>query len=146
MTDLRVRGAEDFLALSKRLKASGQTELRKELNKALKRAAKPLIAKTRDAARSKLPSGGGLGGFIARKPQRITTKTGRNPGVSVGVAKTDPRIDEGRLFHPVFGRRPGVTQRVTPGWFSETLQDEAPAVRDDLIAVLEDIANRAARG
>ena len=146
MDDLSVRGAEDFLALSKRLKATGQGELRKELNKGLRQAAKPLIPRVRAAFRSDLPARGGLGAFMARKPARVAVKTGRDPGVSVVVSKVDPRLDQGRLSHPVFGRRPTVVQRVKAGTFSDTLQGEGPAIRDDLLAVLEDVADRAVRG
>lgn len=143
--DLSVQGAEDFLALSKRLKATGQLELRKELNKGLRRAARPLIPKARSAARTTLPQRGGLATLIGGRPMRVSVRTGSTPGVSIVAAKTDPRIDAGRVYHPVFGRRPGVVQRIRPGFFSETLQREAPAVRDDLLAVLDDITRRVAR-
>lgn len=134
-----VRGAEDFLALSKRLKAAGQTELRKELNKSMRQAAKPLLPKVREAARANLPKHGGLNERIARKPIRIQTRTGANTaGVRVVGTKVDPRIDEGRVFHPVFGRKPGVVQRIKGrGYWSKTLEKSGPDVRGDVLKALE---------
>jgi len=140
-----MRDADDFLALSKALKRQAP-ELRKEMNKGLRTGAKPLIGKTRAAFRSGLPQGGGLAREIARRPLRIKVATGNEPGISVVAAKTDPRLDEGRLTHPVFGRRPPVVQRVTPGLFSGTLEREAPQVIDAVQDVLEDFATRIARG
>lgn len=142
MSDIRVTGAEDFLALSKRLKAEGRTELRKELNKSLRVGAKPLIGKTRQAFRSGLPQTGGLANAMARRPMRVKVATGTQPGVSIVAAKTDKRLDEGRIAHPVFGHRPLVGQRVTPGLFSRTLTNEAPAIRVDLVKAIEAMQRR----
>lgn len=143
-----VRGAEDFLALSKRLKAAGALELRKELNKAMRNAAKPLIPKVREAARSNLPKGGGLNEHIAKKPFRVQTRTGATTaGVRIVGTKVDPRINEGRIYHPVFGRKPGVVQRApaAKGYFSKTLEKSAADVRDDLTKVMSDYTKRVLR-
>src|SRR5438874_1699427 len=122
---VRVQGADDFYKLSKALKAAGQAELRKELNKSMRDAAKPLLPKVRAAAAASLPRKNGLNQRIAKKPFRVQTRTGASTaGVRIVGTNVDPRIDEGRLYHPVFGRTPGVVQRVTPGYFSETLSKE----------------------
>jgi hypothetical protein len=143
-------GAEEFLALSKRLKAAGQTELRKELHKAMRDAAKPLIPKVKTAARTDLPRRGGLNKRMARKGYRVQARTGAaTAGVRIVGTKVDPRIDAtGRVFHPVFGRGPGVVQHVprAKGYFSETLAGSAPQVRDAVRDVLDDFAERVARG
>lgn len=146
MSDFEVRGADDFLKLSKALKRAGRGDLRKELNKAMKVAAKPLVNVARDAFRSGLPSGGGLNAFMAKKPITVVTRTGKDPGVSVKVAKADPRLDSaGRLTHPVFGRRPNVVQQVQPGIFSTAMQAETPEIRGDLEQALENFAERIVR-
>ncbi len=140
-----MRDADDFLALSKALKRAAP-ELRKEMNKGLRNGAKPLVRKTKQAFLTGLPQRGGLAREIARRPMRVKVATGADPGISVVAAKTDQRIDDGRLVHPVFGRRPPVVQQVTPGLFSETLEREAPQVIDAVQDVLEDFAERIARG
>lgn len=141
MADIRVTGAEDFLALSKRLKAEGKGELRKELNKGMRVGAKPLVAETRGALRAGLPSSGGLNTFMARKPMRIKVATGGTPGVSV-VSKIDPRVDAGRIAHKTFGHAPIVQQRIPAGLFSKTLEREAPAVRKELVKAIETMQRR----
>lgn len=143
------RGAEEFLALSKRLKAAGETGLRKELHKAVRDAAKPLIPKVRNAARASLPKQGKLNERIAKKPLRTQARTGAlTAGVRIVGTKVDPRINEGRVFHPVFGRRPGVVQEVPAarGYFTETLEESAPEVRDSIRGTLADFAQRVVRG
>lgn len=141
MSDLR--GADDFLALSKRLKAQGRGELRKALNKALQESAKPLIPKTRAAALSRLPSRGGLAARVAREPQRVQVRTGaRTAGVRLVVGKKGGgarAADRGAIRHPVFGRPVFVVQPVTPGWFSETAQENAGAVREDIRKTLTEV-------
>lgn len=147
MSDFEVRGADDFLRLSKALKAAGRTGMRKELNKRIKAAAKPSIKAVKDAAREGLPRQGGAGAFFARKRATVVTATGRDPGVKVRFAKADQRLDtQGRLTHPVFGRPPTVVQRVRPGILSEGFQDSAPEVRKEIEAAMESIADDIVRG
>jgi hypothetical protein len=142
MASQSVRGADDFYALSKHLKAAGQTELRKALNKAMRDAAKPLIPKVRAAARANLPKRNGLNERMARKPYRVQVRTGADTsGVRIVGTKVDPRLnDEGRIFHPVFGRKPGVVQTVpgAAGYFSDTLANSGREVRGDLMDALQD--------
>lgn len=145
----RGKGADDFLALSKALKAAGKTELRKELHKQMRDVAKPLIPKVRDAARNSLPKKGGLNERIARKGYRPQVRTGeKTAGVRIVGAKVDPRINDGRVYHPVFGRKPGVVQQVPEarGYFDKTLTDEGSNVRDELLRALDNFTDRIVRG
>ena len=152
--DFSVRGAEDFLALSKALKAAGQKELRKELNAELKKAGKPLIAVTRAAAFSQLPASGGLAAMVAKEPQRIQVRTGQATAgmrVVVGKRRGGARgANRGVIRHPVFGRSDRtrdqwawVDQKVEPGWFDRTLEQEAPRIaRPRVEAAMESIVNK----
>lgn len=142
------RGADAFLELSKRMKAAGQGQLRKELHKAVRDAAKPLLPKVREAARQEFPQRGGLAERVARKPYRTQARTGTTTaGVRITAAKMDPRLDQGRVVHPVFGR-PGskVVQQIpgARGYFTETLKNEAPSIQGDIVRVLEDFTRRLA--
>ena len=149
MSDFEVTGADQFLRLSKALKHAGRTQLRKELNAGMRKAAKSLIPKTRAAALDgRLPDAGGLAQRIAKAPQRVQVRTGKDPGVSIvaGKAGSGARAaDVGFIRHPVFGRDQFVTQAVEPGWFSKTLQDAAPDVVPDLERALADVADRVVR-
>jgi hypothetical protein len=39
-----------------------------------------------------------------------------------------------------------VTTRVTPGWFTKSMQDSAPKVRREILEAMNDVARRIARG
>lgn len=142
MSDFEITGADQMLRLSKALKAAGRTELRKELNKGLRKATKPLIAQTRVAALATLPYRGGLAAQVAREPQRVQVKTGRDPGVRIVVGQKRggaQAADAGSIRHPVFGRDEWVEQSVTPGWFSDTLDEQAEGVLPDLEEAVEKV-------
>lgn len=145
---IEVRGAEGFLKLSRSLKLAGELDLRRELNKALRRAAKPLIVDTRAAARSRLPKRGGLAEVVARAPQRVQIRTGATTaGVRIVASGPVKGADSGRVRHPVFGHRDRfVEQSVPGGWFHETLTDNAPTIRAELEIAMETIAQTVVRG
>lgn len=154
MTDnFRVEGAEKFLRLSKLLKGTGQGVLRKDLNKSLKDAVKPLIPKVKDAARTQLPQRGGLAKKVASAPIRPQVRTGQTTaGIRLVVGKrrgsAAASTNRGVVRHPVFGRNVWVEQHVKPGWFDETLEREAPkethkAIEDALETMLNRIASEA---
>lgn len=148
------KGTSDFLALSKALKQAGETGLRKELHKVMRDAAKPVIPKVRDAARESFPSKGGLNERMAKKPFRSAVRTGNaTAGVRIQGTKVDPRINnEGRIVHPVFGRtgkaanggKNAVVQSVPDarGYFDQTISDQAPGIRNDVLNALGDFVNR----
>ena len=145
-----VRGADQFLRFSKALKHAGRTELRKELNRGMRTAAKPLIAKTRAEALRRLPQRGGFARQVATEPQRIQVRTGaKTAGVRVVVGKKRggaKAANRGVIRHPVFGNRDvWVNQSVKPGWFDEPLKDSAPAIRRELLQAMHDVAERVVR-
>lgn len=142
-----IRGAEDFLALSKALKEAGRSSLRTELNAELRKTGKPLIAKTRAAALSELPQSGGFAAMVAKEPQRVQVRTGAATAgmrIVVGKRRGGARAaNDGEIRHPVFKTGRFVNQAVEPGWFDETLRREAPAVAKRAIEVaLESIAEK----
>ena len=141
------RGSRDLLALSQKLKAASDTGLRKEFNKALRDAAKPLIPKVREAARADLPKKGGLNERIAKKPLRAQVRTGaKTAGVRIVGSKVEPRINQGRVWHPVFGRKGknadgkknSVVQEIpgAKGYFDKPLEESGPQVRAEVTAVM----------
>lgn len=151
MSDFKVTGAEDFYKLSKSLKAAGRTELRKELTKGMRKATKPLIAKTKSAAGSTLPRRGGLAALVAREPQRVQVRTGAQTfGVRIVVGRTKGGArgaDAGTVRHPVFGHRDRfVAQPVTPGWFTASLEAAAPLVQPEIEAAMEAVAQKIVQG
>lgn len=147
---VKVQGAEALLVVSKRLKAAGETGLRKEFHKGLQQAAKPLIPLVRAAALADLPKHGKLNVRIARKPYRAQVRTGaKTAGVRIVGTKVDPRINaQGRVAHPVFGRPKSTVVQQVPaakGYFDETIRDQAPRIRNDITDVLAEFARRMMR-
>lgn len=135
--DFAIHGAEEFLRLSKALKAAGRVEMRKQLNQGLRDGAKPLIPQARAAARRELPHEGGLAELVARAPMRVQVRTGvRTAGVRVVVGKNRSgarAANRGLIRHPVFGNREvWVNQKVPSGWFDDTMRAGAPVVRPAL--------------
>ncbi|MGZ6838562.1 MAG: hypothetical protein ACXVGE_22085 [Blastococcus sp.] len=148
MSDFAVTGAEDFLKLSKALKAAGRTELRKGLNKGMRQAAKPLIQDVRDAAKRELPKEGGLNEVVAKSRIRVQTRTGAlTAGVRiVGTGQGLNGADIGVLRHPVFGHRDRwVQQDVPAGWFTGTLSEKAVTVLPALAQAVQDVLDSIAR-
>lgn len=154
MSDFEIKGAGQFLKLSKALKAAGRTELRKELNKRLRTAAKPLIPIARAEARSSLPRKGGLAEQVAKAPMRVQVRTGREAGVRIVVGKDRSgarAANRGEIRHPVFGNRERwVTQKVPAEWFDRPMRASTPTILPELEkaieSVLDDIVKGAKRG
>lgn len=148
--DFQVSGTSDFLRLSKALKAAGETELRKELNKGLKVAAKPLIPKARASAKASLPKRGGLAKRVAASPMRAQVRTGRDPGVriTVGRGRTAWAANHGEVKHPVFGNREvWETQKLPqPDWFDRPMKEALPTVRPEVEKALQAVVEKIARG
>lgn len=157
-----IRGAEDFLALSKALKAAGKTELRKELHKQMRIAAKAAMPRARERLQETLPSG--LKNR-ANVRQVVRVKTGKDAGVTVavpygrrnrnGLSAPNARMlnSRGALRHPVFARDDQTsdqwrwTNQRVPGsaWFDDTYRDAAPELRRALEAAMEAVAEQIVR-
>lgn len=150
MADFEVTGADQFLKLSKALKEAGRTGLRRELNTGIRRAARPLVKKTRAEARSRLPKRGGLAAQVAKEPQRVQVRTGASTAgvrIVVGRGKGGARgANRGVVRHPVFGNRDvWVDQKVEPGWFDDPIKGSAPAVRRDIEKAMQTVVDQIVR-
>lgn len=148
--DISITGANKLAAVTRRLKATGQSGLKRDMLRGLRAAAKPLPEVARASALETLPKKGGLNEVVASQKFAVRTRTsGRNPGVRVvGVSKEHLRaMDAGRLSHPVFGNRNvWVKQKIKPGWWTVPLTAQAPAVRARLLAVLAETARKIEHG
>jgi hypothetical protein len=142
------QAARAFYELSKRLK-SAEKGRRAAFHKAIREAAKPLLPAVRRQAETRFPSRGGLNRHMARGARyRTVAKTGiETAGVSIRANRTDPRADtQGRIAHPIpdgkgdylrddKGRRIMVVQHFPEavGFFRDTIEGRAEAVRDDMV-------------
>jgi hypothetical protein len=155
-------GAAEFAALSRRLKDAGETELRRELYKAISDAARPLGREIRSPAHLHpyMPDHYVDTALAADLTVTVSKRTGRDPGVSVRAkgkvkARHVKRLEAGILMHPVFGdsKKPRKTWRwvtqtkaMRPGFFSDPAEKSAPGIRDAILAAMHDIAARATKG
>lgn len=146
-SDFEIRGADQFLRLSKALKAAGETGMRKELHAGMRKAARPLIPRARAAARQRLPKRGGLADQVAREPARISVRTGRDPGVRVTIGKRRggaQSANRGVIRHPVRGGG-WVEQEVPGGWFDDTNDEAAPEIRRELEKAMQVVVDKIAK-
>lgn len=145
--------AAELEALAFRLRRAGETELLREVTKAMRDAVVPVQAEIRAGLKPELPD---RYAETLNADLRLGTSVRtdyRNPGVSItGQALTKARklrnLDEGRLTHPLFGVRTHkwYTQEepsVQPGWFTGPAEKAGPQVRDGIEKALADVADRA---
>jgi hypothetical protein len=149
VADAQVTGADDLERLARRLRAAAAGELRKDLLRGIRTAAKPMVANVRDSA-GRLPHRGGLAARIAAEKYAVRTRlTGENAGVRISSngRRGLREINKGLVRHPVHGNRHAwVTQRVEPGFFTDPLEHDVGTVRIALHRVMTDVAQRIERG
>jgi hypothetical protein len=109
MPDISVTSKDvDNLVHAIRKHADGKV-LRRELNRELSAASKPVREEMREAAIASLPARGGLQAWMAGRASkgRTTNAGGRNAGIRINFAKKgyDPRTLRGRIRHPLYGNR-----------------------------------------
>jgi hypothetical protein len=144
MVDVRVEGAQQLEELSAVLKRVDDRELRKRMLSGLREAGKPMARAAEDAARAKLPKGGGFNEWVAGSKFAIRSRTsGKNAGVRVGATKRGHDLvgmNEGVVRHPVFGGPGWSVTHVRPHWWQDAIETHADDTREALGEVLDDIA------
>lgn len=132
--------------LQRKLKALEDGKiLRRELNRELRLAAKPLIGDARAAARSDLPKAGGFADRVASAPMRISvTSSQRSPGVKIVIKGIDAKsANSGRIRHMTWGHTDRwVTQKIKPGWFTDAMRTHGPRVRPSIARALQRAAEQ----
>jgi hypothetical protein len=149
-------GASDFAALSRRLREAGETGLRRELAKALRTAADPIVREIRDSSnlRSYMPDR--YAETLAADLSVSTVQRGsiRSPGVRI-QARTGTKkrkvgdVDAGVLHHPLYGNREHwflQLRGMKAGFFTDPCEKSGPAVRDEILAAMDDVASKITGG
>lgn len=145
-------GPEQLARISRQLRAEANRGLERELNKALRDAAKPLKREIPEAAMARLPNRGGLNRRVARSRVSVRNKATRGKGVqvSIGARRSQvAQINSGFVFHPVFGGEERVRQEVTAGFADAAIdQSEAEVTRgmQEAIGRVSDRIERSGRG
>lgn len=143
---VEVVGRRRLAEVAKALKGVGGKELKAELRKGLRNAAKPLGGKAKAGLGQYMPSGYTP---VLKRAFRVTVRIGLsgNPSVTlVGKAKGRRKmreikaLDAGVLRHPVFGNRQvWVAQKIQPGFWSDPMRAGGPEVREQILGVIADV-------
>lgn len=120
---------------------------RRELNREISSASKPVREAMRASAIASLPARGGLQARMAgiASKGRTTAAGGRNAGVRINFAKKgyDPRTLRGRIRHPLFGHGPWFANTAAqPDAIEIEFQLQRPEVQRAIQAALDDIARK----
>jgi hypothetical protein len=161
VTDL-AGAAADFRDLAKNLALVGNTELRRELYKAISDAAKPLAAQIKDPGHLEQYMPKRYAAVLAGDLSvRTFKRTGLNPGVTINASAPTAgrggrkvvKRDEGHLTHPVFGRGPrrswaweAQERGMRPGFFTVPAERSAPRVRAAILDAMAKVAREAVGG
>jgi hypothetical protein len=154
-----ITGAADFAALSARLKEAGATGLRRELYKAIGKAADDLVTEIRSPQHLRPYMPDPYAEVLASDLSvRVFKRGGSDAHVTLRAEARSRkrkvvRLDEGVLVHPVFGtglRRDwswvAQTSHVRPGFFSDPVQRCAPQVRKRIEAAMRETARKITAG
>jgi hypothetical protein len=118
---------------------------RRELFRGLNRAAKPLKQAVHDAIPDYMPGTGGYADLLqaSHSPRTQIKPGGRDPAIRIvsrtkgGVRRSVKKLEAGQLAHPLFGdREHWSTQDIRPGFFTEPMEGEADAVRDEMLEAI----------
>jgi len=149
-------GARQFGDLAVALKQIGETELRRELYKAISDAAKPVAEEIKSTAHLDPYLPNRYAAALASDLSVTTFKrTGADPGVTITArAPTAGRggrrirqLNDGLLSRPLFGdRERWFRQGVRPGFFDDPCQAAAPRIRDAIAAAVARVEEKATRG
>lgn len=154
MPDARVAGIEQLARLNGALRQA-DPEMRKAFTRALRYTARKGIADVKDASLEKLPKEHGLNEWLrdAKFGVRITAQ-GKHATLRIVATKIGHDIyafDKGVFRHPVFPNS-GIRKQwrwspqiVTPGFFSETLEDERGQITLSLLRDMSHFTSSLAR-
>lgn len=145
--EIRIEGIEKLEKLGRDLKEAGDKELRREMLKTGQAIGKPVKENIRKHALSDLPRKGGLNVWVAKnaKTQTQVRLSGRNLGVRFRTkfkgSSDVAAINAGEVRHPLFGNKDHwYATKVTPGFAYRALDELAPEVRKQFLALVDDIA------
>lgn len=138
-----------YTQAARALRQAGDKKLRASWAAAIRAASKPAGAAVLESAGRELPQRGGLGRRVAASKITVQAAAMR-AAVSLRSPNDLAAIDSGVLRHPVFARKgkhaAWIAQAVRPGAFRRPFDEQAPAVRQQILAatgdVMQELANR----
>jgi hypothetical protein len=145
-------GAEQFAALSRRLKEAGETGLRRQLGKALNEAAKPITKEIGDASNLRRYMPDRYADTLAADIIVSTVGKGsiRNPGVRIAArgrlkGRKVIKLNDGTITHPLYGDREHwfvQLRGMRSGFFDDPCKKSGPDVREKILAAMHETASK----
>jgi hypothetical protein len=148
-------GVTQLRVLAQHLEEAGGGSLRREAQDGISAAVKPVLPVIVAGLPLHMPAGyaAALGADLKLDVRRYT-----GPDAGIRVAATAPtasgghrkisRVEAGLLVHPLFGNRKRWYEQadgMVPEFFAGPLRDSAPQVREALVQVMRDIADKITR-
>lgn len=145
--DVTITGAEDFEALSDRIKRhADRRAIQRELYSGLNRVTKDVRSDMKRSLAQGLPSGGGAAAKLSREAGlRTTAKSGRETLVRIVTSRRHNYrlINQGLLRHPVFGNRQvWVSQPVTGELLEKEFTEDKPEIQRAIQRVMAEVARK----
>jgi len=151
--------ATEFAALAYALREAGEKGLKRELDKALNDAARPVAKVIGNVGHLKDYMPDAYAGILAPDLRVSVRKrsTGENPGVTIAASaptaggrpsrrgRNIPRLNRGVLAHPLFGDRERwfyQADGVTAGFFDRPVEEARPAVRRQIEQALARVRDK----
>lgn len=161
--DIRLAGVDEVLKLAKQIKATGDRGLGREMARALNAAIDPVKESIATEAGRTMPSGYRAtltASLRHRRTQRTAAREASLRLTTVGEGRKEQRdlvrLNKGELRHPVFGRsrktkrgrrkNPWATTEIRAGFHDRGVKDAGPEAEKRLEHVLDDFADRLAKG
>lgn len=149
---MSVRNHSELRRLAKRLADAGRGDLKRELDRAVRKAAVPMVAAVKEAALSLPAETGqstGLRAAIAAASRfsntaagvRVITDAKRMPK---GQGTLPAHAENGVWRHPVFGSGTWVTQTSRANWFLGACLGEADTVNAEIERAMGKVARQIA--
>lgn len=169
--EVTVRGAEKLRAMALALRKADRDDLRRGLQKAIKRAAEPTLRAVRESARGISTTGvrrpGAKHPFVKVFPARGTREKIAGAAVAdVRLAGDEPRVrfrvansrlpksiqalprkfDEGTFRHPVMGNRDVWVAQTGDPWFWPPIRDHIKDFRTEIDRALDETRRKLEAG
>lgn len=162
--DFQVDGGAQLRKVAAQIRATGDKGLGRELAKALAAALEPVKTAIEASAEKTMPSGYKATLTASLRHRRTQRTSARQASVRLTTfadgqkeRRDLPRLNKGELRHPVFGRyrrlkngqlrkRPWSKTRIESGFHDRAVKDAGPEAEKRVLAVLDDFADRLAKG
>lgn len=161
--DLRITGQDQLRKLAAHIKATGDKGLGRQMAKALDKVVDPIKRDIGASAYNTMPSGYRDTLTRSLKHRRTTRVTARQATIRLTTTAAGtkenrdlPALEAGNLRHPVHGRsrttkkgraaNPWSVTRIRAGFHKRGTEDAADRAEKAAITVLDDLAERLAKG